>query len=171
MPRNLLGNLLQIVENNVFLFYTCFSKEVYGQKEMYFKKTRDIFIQYIMAYKNLLQFLKLHHGLGDISSVSRHIFQIKTGEICKKLRSYKGWNDCVFSSYGFWYDEINFILSFCTFSNFHFRKFWTKLLTQQFRSTDSVKRVKSATKLLEQIFSLFLIKFWREKSWIMIWNF
>ena len=33
-----------------------------------------------MAYKNLLQVCKIHHGVGDIGSVPRPIFQEKTGK-------------------------------------------------------------------------------------------
>ena len=38
-----------------------------------------------MAYINLLYFLKKYHGLGDIGSVPRPMFQEKTGKICKDV--------------------------------------------------------------------------------------
>ena len=57
------------------------------------------------------------------------------------------------------------IWSFGTFSNFHFWKFWTKLLTQQFRSANSAKWVKCTTKLLSHAFSFSLsLKFWKGKN-------
>ena len=44
---------------------------------MYLKKKIDFSIQYIMAYKNLLQFLKIHHGLEDIGSAQDLFFRKK----------------------------------------------------------------------------------------------
>ena len=48
---------------------------------MCFKKPREVFIQDIMAYKNLVQFFKIHHGVRDIGSVPRPIFKEKTGKL------------------------------------------------------------------------------------------
>ena len=60
-----------IFRNKFFLFYTCFSKAVSGQHEMYFKKPREFFYS-------------RHNGIQKPPSVSQTTSWIRRYRLCLK---------------------------------------------------------------------------------------